>query len=81
MNDPMVGMSEFDRWLALAQDTGADPDFRQALVNVHDTLYSAWKSAKTVFGAKATPEHALEICRQMMAELERIQTKESSLDD
>lgn len=65
-------LSEFDRWIKLAQDTGAPAGFRQSLVNVHDTLYAAWKSAKTCFGDRATPEHALEICRQMMAEHERI---------
>jgi hypothetical protein len=76
MNDPMAGLGEFDRWLKLAQDTGADPVIRQALVNVHDTLYSAWKSAKQCFGDNAKPEHALEICRLMVAELARLQSVE-----
>ena len=71
----MAGLNEFERWIKLAQDTGAPGDFRQALVNVHDTLWAAWKSAKSTFGDKAKPEHALEICRQMMAEHERLRAE------
>jgi len=77
MNDPMTGLNEFERWIKLAQDTGAPGDVRQALVNVHDTLYAAWKSARACFGDKAKPEHALEICRQMMTEMARLKTRES----
>ena len=69
-------MSEFDRFMASTKGTGGDPDFRQAATNVHDTLFLAWKSAKSIFGTKASPEHALEICKQMMDEHERIRAEE-----
>lgn len=47
--------------------------FRDALIHVNDTLEFAWASAKQNFKADARPEHALEICKMVMAENERLQ--------
>ena len=46
--------------------------FREALIQVNDTLDFALASAQAVFEEKATPEHALKICEMMLTERSRI---------
>lgn len=46
---------------------------RDALINVTDTLDFCWAAAKAVFEETATPEHALQICEMVMANIARNQ--------
>lgn len=35
------------------------PGYRDAVIDINDTLYVCWVSAQSVFGRAARPEHAL----------------------
>ena len=66
----MNSHNPFDEKLALNQRM--PHDFRDALIDVADTLDYCWAAARAVFEDQATPEHALKICEMVMAERRRI---------
>jgi hypothetical protein len=60
----------FDKKLKLNQNISAD--FRGVLVDVADTLDFCEAIAQSVFEDRATPEHAISICAQVMHERARV---------
>jgi hypothetical protein len=62
-------LDEFDKWLALpgVRRSGTLVD---SATDVRDTLRGAWHAVRSVFGEKATPEHALSVLPEMLRERE-----------
>ncbi|MBP7861644.1 hypothetical protein KA183_08170 [bacterium] len=52
-------------------------EVREASGFVVDTLDIAWSAAKSLFGDKATPDHAIEIYDRMILRIEAVQAQES----
>lgn len=59
----MNALSKFDK---LVTKRGVPTHFRDAAVEINDTLELAWASAQTVFGDAATPEHAINLLPQFL---------------
>jgi len=63
----MKSDNEFDKRMELYK--GRIPeDIRDALIDVTDTLDFCWTAAQSVFETQAQPEHALEICKIVLAQ-------------
>ncbi len=56
-------------------------EVREASAFVVDTLDIAWSAAKSIFGEKATPDHALEIYDRMILRLEAVQAQDSDEEE
>ncbi len=56
-------------------------EVREASAFVVDTLDIAWSAAKSIFGDKATPDHALEIYDRMILRIEAVQAQEEEGDE
>jgi hypothetical protein len=55
--------------------------FRNASVDVTDTLELAWDAARSVFEEKATPDHAIQICRMFLEVAGRIPYQPSPTEE
>lgn len=72
-------MDDFDRLIDRMAEAGRVPaDLHTALVNVADTLGLAVMIARTRLGDRWTGADALEICRLVMGERERLRTLEEA---
>ena len=70
-------MDDFDRLIDRMAEAGRVPaDLHTALVNVADVLGLAVMIARTRLGDKWTGADALEICRLVLEERERLRTLE-----
>lgn len=67
---------EFDKAISRR---GIPTNFRDAAVELNDTLVLCWASAQSVFGAKAKPEHAISLLPLYMhrADVKRQSEEES----
>jgi hypothetical protein len=72
-------MDDFDRLIDRMAEAGRVPaDLHTALVNVADVLGLAVMIARTRLGDKWTGADALEICRLVLEERERLRTLEEA---
>jgi hypothetical protein len=72
-------MDDFDRLIDRMAEAGRVPaDLHTALVNVADLLGLAVMIARTRLGDKWTGANALEICRLVLEERERLRTLEEA---
>jgi hypothetical protein len=72
-------MDDFDRLIDRMAEAGRVPaDLHTALVNVADLLGLAVMIARTRLGDKWTGADALEICRLVLEERERLRTLEEA---
>ena len=72
-------MDDFDRLIDRMAEAGRVPaDLHTALVNVADLLGMAVMIARTRLGDKWTGANALEICRLVLEERERLRTLEEA---
>jgi hypothetical protein len=56
-------------------------EVREASGFVVDTLDIAWSAAKSIFGDKATPDHAIEIYDRMILRIEAVQAQENDEEE